>query len=192
MSPDAEYQKTLEVAERVVAIASGLGVDLVLIGALALATYGYVRATTDLDLASAVDPFSALHELTKRLNAIGLDAELSEPDAQDPLGGVITVRGEGFKPIQIVNFFNPFNGLAPVGQEAVRTATPLPGETLRVVDLPHLIALKLYAGGRKSTTDVIELLERNPEADRAGIREVCERFGLREPLEAILSELEPG
>src|SRR5579883_602911 len=37
--------------------------------------------------------------------------------------------------------------------------------SLSVVDLAHLVALKLYAGGPKGKLDVIELLSRNPEAD---------------------------
>jgi hypothetical protein len=49
--------------------------------------------------------------------------------------------------------------------------------SLAVVDLPHLVALKLYAGGRKSMVDVLELLDRNPDADRARIRDLCARFG---------------
>jgi hypothetical protein len=40
------------------------------------------------------------------------------------------------------------------------------------------VALKLCAGGRKSTLDVLEILERNPDADRKKIRDVCVRFGL--------------
>jgi len=38
--------------------------------------------------------------------------------------------------------------------------------------LGHLIALKLYAGGMKSKADTVELLKRNPDADRGGIREL--------------------
>ena len=47
-----------------------------------------------------------------------------------------------------------------------------------VVDLAHLVALKLCAGGRKSELDVLEVLERNPEADRSAIGGLCERFRL--------------
>lgn len=49
-----------------------------------------------------------------------------------------------------------------------------------MVDLPHLIALKLYAGGRKSELDVLELLSCNPETDLVAVRQLCERFGFAE------------
>jgi hypothetical protein len=190
MSGSAAQQKTLEIAQRVVGIASDLGIDLVLIGAVALAVHRYVRATVDLDLASAVDPSTALQKLTDALRAEGLDAELNLPDAQDPLGGVLNINGADFNRIQIVNFVNPWNGLAPVGRESVATAVAMEGEPFKVVDLPHLIALKLYAGGNKSKTDVIELLEHNQDADLAEIRRVCARFGLGQALETLLSDLE--
>ena len=58
-----------------------------------------------------------------------------------------------------------------------------------MVSLPFLIALKLYAGGGKSKTDVIELIERRPDLDLAQTREICGRHGLRDALEAVLTDL---
>ena len=49
----------------------------------------------------------------------------------------------------------------------------------RHVPLPHLVALKLYAGGTKSLADIVELLSRNPDADVAAIRDLCQRWRLR-------------
>lgn len=181
-------RRTLEVAEDVARTAEELGIDIALIGAMAMAAHRFVRATTDLDLATAVDPSSSLQKLREALVAAGFDATVNLPDAQDPLGGVLNVDGEDFNRVQVVNFLNPWNGLAPVGQEAVATAKRTPGERLRVVDLPHLIALKLYAGGRKSKLDILELLERNPEADHGEIRAVCQRFGLLPALEKLLAD----
>jgi hypothetical protein len=65
-----------------------------------------------------------------------------------------------------------------------------PKSPLRVVGLPYLIALKLYAGGYKSEADVAALLERNREhLDLAGLRDVCNRHGLGAALEPLLTEL---
>jgi len=60
---------------------------------------------------------------------------------------------------------------------------------LRVVTLPHLVALKLYAGGPKSRNDVIELLERNQPLDLGRISQICTRHGVGDPLKAIIREL---
>jgi hypothetical protein len=181
--------RTLAAAREVASILDGLGIESALIGAMALAAHHYIRHTEDVDLATAVDPFSALSAAADRLRSSGYEVELNAPDAQDPLGGVLNVDRDGIDRIQVVNYFNPYNQLAPVGQEAVRTAAVVPGDTLRVVDLPHLIALKLYAGGRKSQLDVLELLERNPEVSREEIRQVCARFGLDGALAKLLDSL---
>jgi hypothetical protein len=178
---DPRSDRTLELAAAIVEILDELGVASALIGAAALAAHGYPRATEDVDLAVAADPFSTLreaqHRITKRL---GVEASLSTPDADDPLGGVLTVTGEGVDPVQVVNFQNPLAPRQNPGAEAVRTAVAgiVAGTRLRVVDLPHLVALKLYAGGYKSQLDVLALLERNPRIDREEIAGVCERFGL--------------
>jgi hypothetical protein len=66
-----------------------------------------------------------------------------------------------------------------------------PGSSMKVVPLPQLVALKLYAGGYKSKADIVELLTRNPEADADEIRAVCSRYrlhGLEELLAAVREE----
>jgi predicted nucleotidyltransferase len=185
--------RSLETAAKVARILVDLGVESALIGAAALAAHGYPRATEDIDLAVATDPFSVLEAARQRISAdLAVEATLALPDAADPLGGVLTVTGEDFDPIQVVNFVNPMgSGLNP-GAEAIRTAVSgiVEGTSLRVVDLPHLVALKLYAGGPKSMLDVIEVLDRNPDADREAIRAVCRRFSLARAWSAILRRLE--
>lgn len=45
--------------------------------------------------------------------------------------------------------------------------------------IPHLIALKLYAGRHKSKADIVELLARNPDIDLDEVRALCNRYRLR-------------
>ncbi len=180
---------TFAAAERTARILAAAGVPVALIGAGALAVHGYARATEDLDLAVATDPFSTLRTLRATLaTELGCDAVLLTPDADDPLGGVLTLTSEMFATIQIVNFFNPLAGGTNPGAEAITTAANLiAGASLRVVDLPHLVALKLYAGGRKSELDVLELLACNPATDVADLEAVCARFGLAAELARVLA-----
>ena len=49
---------------------------------------------------------------------------------------------------------------------------------LKIVPIPQLIALKLYAGGHKSKANIDELLARNPDLELDGVRSVCARYGL--------------
>ena len=81
------------------------------------------------------------------------------PEARgDPLGGVIEITGSGFKPIQIVNFHNPLGARRTrIGEEAIRSAEAdrIERSALRVVSLPYLIALKLYAEGAGTEPDTL-------------------------------------
>lgn len=190
MSPDP-LERALEVADRIRALLATKGVKSAVIGAAALAAHGYARGTADLDLGVATD-LATLAWLEGELERQKLGAELVSPDAQDPLGGVVNVRASGpeLVDVQVVNFVNPFKPTRNPGPEAIHAATlVVEGTQLPVVDLPHLVALKLYAGGLKSRVDVVELLRRNPGVDLRPVREVSERFGFTKELEEALREL---
>jgi hypothetical protein len=66
---------------------------------------------------------------------------LREPDGQDPLGGVFDVRGP-FGLVQIVNYGGRFPAVIDGGLAAADTVIRA-GSRLRIVPLPHLVALKL-------------------------------------------------
>jgi hypothetical protein len=181
--------RTFEVVERVRIVLAQHGVDSAVIGAIALAIHGYPRATEDVDLATCENPFGALRDAARALRDQGFAVTVADPDEHDPLGAVITVSGDEFDSVQVVNFHNPFSGAGiRLGQEALREACPasFPGAELKVVGIAHLVALKLYAGGARNRTDVMELLERNRPIDVIGLREVCGRFGLGLELDAVL------
>lgn len=186
-------QRTLAVAEALDRLLRENDLESALIGALACAVHGYPRATRDVDLAVYADASLQLPALVRTLQTQGYEVDYQRADAEDALGGVITVRAANCDPIQIINFCNPFSARDNPGWSAVKSARPIiAGRALRVVDLPHLIALKLYAGGAKSRLDVIELLERNASVAVGSLREVCGRFGLGADLERVLAELGMG
>ncbi len=163
-------------AEDVIGILRRHSVDAVVIGATALAAYHYVRQTEDIDLGVNAD-LATLRTITDALLQAGYAAELREPDGQDPLGGVVDVSGP-FGILQIVSFAGRF---PTVIDDALRVSclAVRPGSPLRLVPIPQLIALKLYAGGYKSKADIVELLMRNPELDLDEIRAVCRRYRLK-------------
>jgi hypothetical protein len=182
-------RRTIEVAEGLLPHLEAEGVKAVLIGSVACAAHNYTRATRDLDLATYTDP-NALSRIERRLKAAGFEAEYVNPDPYDPLGGVVNIDRDDINRIQIVNFWNPYGGRDNPGSEVIETSTALPGSPLRVADLPHLIALKLYGGGTKNRLDVLELIRRNHPVDLAALRAVCGRFDLGPALEGVLAEFE--
>ena len=160
-------------AEVVVRLANGLGHGLVVIGAAALAGHHYVRLTNDLDLGGILS-LDQLRGLADVLEQKDYSVELQEPDADDPLGGVLDITGR-FGQIQIVSFYDRFPAVI---QDALREATLRVAEDspLRIIPLPHLVVLKLYAGGLKSMTDIVEVLSLNEDADLDAIEALCERY----------------
>ena len=75
-------------------------------------------------------------------------------------------------------------------EETESTLVVREGSPLRLVPIPQLVALKLYAGGFKSKADIVELLSCNPQIDLNSIRAVCKKYRLR-GLENVLKELKP-
>ncbi len=178
MSDDGGGNATLALVFAVRSVLDAHGLDSAIIGAGALAIHGYVRATGDVDLA-VVSDLATLRRVTSELIDADTAATFIEPDADDHLGGVVTIVRSGAKPVQLVNFVNERRARnRNPGLEAIRTR--ITSDTLAVVDLAHLVALKLWAGGPKSVSDVVGPLEANPGADLAAIDDVCARFELSE------------
>ena len=139
-------------ADRIATFLASCQIPALVIGAVALAAHRYVRATLDIDLGVnvAVGQMKALEE---RLRTEGYVTVLHEPDGDDPLGGVIDVSGPNGL-VQIVNFGDRFLALIQDALEG-EMIQARPDLTLRVIPLPQLVVLKLYAGGVKSLADII-------------------------------------
>jgi hypothetical protein len=178
-------EAVIRAAEDVTGILESQGVRALVIGAVALAAHGYVRFTEDLDLGVSTD-LNTLNHVAEALRTVGYEVELREPDGQDPLGGVVDIRGP-FGLIQIVNYGGLFPAVIDGGLATADTVIR-PGSRLRIVPLPHLIALKLYAGGTKSRADIVELLSRNPDANLVAIRDLCRNWRLR-GLDPLIEEV---
>ena len=179
-----DSEAILHAAEEVVGILNRHRIDAVVIGAVALAAYHYVRQTEDIDLGVNAD-LPMLRMLTAAIRQAGFTAELREPDDDDPLGGVIDVSGS-FGLLQIISYADRFPAVI---EDAVRLSTLVVRDNspLRIVPIPHLVALKLYAGGYKSKADIVELLSRNPDLDLNEIRDVCEQYRLK-GIDELLAE----
>jgi hypothetical protein len=178
----------LDAAEEVVSILKQHRIDAIVIGAVALAAHHYIRQTEDVDLGINAN-VRAMRAVRQSLQELGFTAEFREPDGEDPLGGVIDVSGS-FGLVQIISFADRF---PDVIDDALRACTTALRENsgLKLVPIPQLVALKLYAGGYKSKADIVELLRHNPDVDIDALRAVCVKYRLRglEPLirEARLS-----
>ncbi len=143
-------------------------------GAMAVAVHGYARATADVDLVSRLP----LPEARKRLANQGMKSALQRGDVRkgdfDCLRGVLDrIEFDILPPLVPIDWENAVD--VPLGG----------GETLKFVDLPTLIHLKLRAAGPQDVLDVVMLLQRHPaEAGRA--RELATAYGLAAQLESFM------
>lgn len=176
--PPVDPELLLALAERVVSVLERRSLDALVIGGFALAAHRYTRTTHDLDLGLNAS-IKEMEQLRDDLLGLGLPADWVPPDGNDPLGGTLTIVDEHKAMVQVVNFSREQGGFPAVINDALAVAKPpAEGSRLRVVPLPHLIALKLYAGGARSRDDVRALLANNPDADLDEIREHCQRYRL--------------
>jgi hypothetical protein len=157
-----------------------------------MAVHRYVRATKDIDLATATS-IGELRRLEKAVRDAGLLTQLRLPDDMDELGGVLVVYqrvdedGDPLEPLDVVNFTNPYRPRRTPAIAAIRNAMDVPGRALRCPRLADLIALKLDTGARKDQADVVEVLACNPDADLDEIRATCRSFGF-EIIEQLIAE----
>jgi hypothetical protein len=145
----------------------------IIVGGLAVAVHGYPRATADVDLVSRLP----LPDVRKRLADHGVRAAFRRGDELE--GDFDCLKGtlDGIE----------FDILPPLVPIDWPNAVEVPlggGATLKVVDLPTLIHLKLRAGGPQDVLDVAVLLQHHPtEAARAG--ELATAYGVAAQLQTF-------
>lgn len=92
MTTDGVVARTLEQLGRVLDVLEARAVPAAVVGAAALALHGYARSTADVDVGVAVASLAELRALAEDLRAaLAVDVDLALPDAEDPLGGVVTL-----------------------------------------------------------------------------------------------------
>jgi len=145
-----------KVAIRLVAAAGSE--DVVLVGGLAVALHGYVRATDDVDILAR----GPLAEVQRRLADQGIKTRLLRGDVLE--GDFPCLQGEldGIR-------FDVLPQLAPVAWENLPEFQV--GRTrIRVVDLPGLLALKFRARGPQDLLDAAALVLLHPELEPLALR----------------------
>jgi nucleotidyltransferase AbiEii toxin of type IV toxin-antitoxin system len=153
-----------------------LGEDsCVVIGAIAVAAHGYARATTDVDLIARIP----LAEARNRLSVRGVKSVQRRGEAV--AGDFPCIRGvlNGIE-------FDILPPLVPIEWEKAVDVPVGAGATLRIVDLPTLIHLKLRAGGPQDLLDVVMLLQRCPEQIQRA-RELATAYRVADQMESFMS-----
>lgn len=170
-------RKGISPHEVAIRLASILPEPNALIGALAVAAHGYVRATDDIDFVSPADP----KEIQARLRMAGIESKTRRGDALE--GDILSVvygRAEGFR-------FDVLFPPVPIDWSRTVLLPLSESSRLRVVDLDALVRLKLRAGGPQDLIDVVHLVRLHPEIEERALA-FAEAYGVRNRLEEWLAD----
>lgn len=121
-----------------------------IIGAAALSAHGVSRSTADVDLLTT-DPRCLTRSFWTPLQG-RCEADIRHGDVDDPLRGVVRLSRPGDMDVDIVV------GRHSWQQDCILRAVEGVVEDTRVVTLPDLVLLKLYAGGPQDAWDVHQVL----------------------------------
>jgi len=163
--------------EVAVRLASLLPEPNALIGALAVAAHGYIRATDDIDFVSSVDP----KEIQARLAKGGIASKTRRGDAlEGDIPSVVYGQADGFR-------FDVLFPPVPIDWSRTVILPLAEGSRLRVVDLDALVRLKLRAGGPQDLIDVVHLVRLHSEIEERALA-LADGYGVRERLEEWLAD----
>ena len=179
-----------EALQKVVTALDRLGVPHALIGGLAVAARGAVRATQDVDLVVAL-PVQEAPSLERSLRDSGFQATFYQAAADDPIAGVlrlaIPVAGTEIK-CDVLFASREWQ------TRAVRNATSvdLGSFVVKVAKPADLFLLKLYAGGPQDLIDAAQLLNLQSPSEQARWKAAAAQLRLTGEYNRCLKFFKPG
>lgn len=153
------------------------------IGAMAAAVHGSIRATTDADALVSVS-VPKLAQLERALKKAGFKTELRRGDAADPIPALLAVSDKHGNRVDLLA------GLRGLDREAFSRSITVPflGSSVRVIGREDFIAMKCFAGGPQDIADARDALKTANEPIGIDLlRRITRRFG--RPAADVLEQL---
>jgi hypothetical protein len=148
-------------------------IEYAVVGGIAAAVHGAIRATTDADVLLAVAP-SRLTALEKRIKAAGLGTEIRRGDPDDPIVAMLVVSDRYENRVELLAGIRGMDPKAFTRRQRV----PFQGATLEVIGREDFIAMKCFAGGPLDLADARHVLKSPDVAlDLDLLRRLTRRFG---------------
>jgi predicted nucleotidyltransferase len=157
----------------VVSVLGAQEVDYMVIGAMAAAVYGAIRASVDADVLVSIRP-QKLPGLEKALRKAGFTTGLRRGDADDPIPALLAVTDAHDNRVDLLC------GLRGLDPEAfTRTSMVSFQRTpLRFAGREDFIAMKCYAAGPQDLIDAHDILAAaDARIDIELLRRITRRFG---------------
>ena len=172
MRTDAAGQSALLMVD-VAEVLAARGIPYAVIGAMAAAVHGVVRASLDADALLGTQ-VSVARELRQDFAAKGFAADLRIGDADDPIPALLEVTDPfGNRVDLLVGLM----GLDAAAMDRASVVT-LSGFPLRVIGREDFVAMKAHAGGPVDLADARAVIEIDPSGlDRELVRRIAAGFG---------------
>ena len=148
-------------------------VEYAVIGAMAAAVYGAIRATTDADALLSVS-IARLRQLEKIFKKAGFATALRRGDADDPIPALLSVSDRHDNRVGLLA------GLRGLDRLALSRSITVPflGGSLRVIGREDFVAMKCFAGGPQDIADAVQALKTPDQPlDLELLRRTTRRFG---------------
>lgn len=149
------------------------GIGYAVVGAMAAAVHGVVRASMDAD-AVVLLPAHRAGELERAFRATGFVTELRYGEHHDPIAAVLSLSDSHGNRVDLIF------GLRGLGASAFSRAIDIAfqGHRLRIIGREDFIAMKLFAHGPQDLIDAGQTLLAAGEAiDLPLLRELCAGYG---------------
>lgn len=172
MGTEGPGQSTLLMLD-VAAKLDAAGIDYAVVGAMAAAVHGVVRASLDVDAVVSVQ-LRDIAVLKQLLAAPELEVETRLGDADDPIGALLAVTdAHGNR----VNLLIGLRGLDPGAFSRAQNVN-MNGQRLRVIGREDFIAMKAFAGSALDLSDARQAIavDRN-SLDLELLQRLANRFG---------------
>lgn len=172
MRTSAPGQSALLMAD-VAGILAARGVRYAVIGAMAAAVHGVVRASLDADAVVALQIREA-QALQQTLIEMGYAANLRIGDVDDPIPGLLEIKDRHGNRVDLLV---GLRGMDPELLSRTRQVS-LADAVLDIVGREDFIAMKAFAGGPVDLADARAVIELDRESlDLELLRRLAQRFG---------------
>lgn len=170
----------------------GLIQGYALVGGMAVAARGFLRATKDVDFLIDADEDFFRTEFTKRLKAKGYLVEVYKGDFTDPLRGMVRILDSNNEPL--VDFILIHRKWQ---EDIINSAEEVSmGElSVPIAKTEDLVILKLKAGSPRDLLDVeelIKLISLSDAFDGPRLLSLAKRAGVDKNLKELLARLKIG
>ena len=156
------------------------GVRYAVIGAMAAAVHGVVRASLDADAVVTL-PVQEARALRQSLIEAGFEAQLRVGDVDDPIPALLEIRDRHGNRVDLLI---GLRGMDPEALNRTRQVV-LAGTTLEIVGREDFVAMKAFAGGPVDLADARAVMDLDRGSlDVELLRRLAQRFG-RETVKAV-------